>query len=94
VLGGAVLGSRALMEGAHTFRHRRPDAVGVQRLGDPEGMETLALCMERIRRMLALAHGWKRAAAGFARGIPGCPHPQHQLGWRSKKPAAASSHSS
>ncbi len=75
VLGGAVLGSQAL-DGRrlHLPAHRRADAVGVQRLGDPERAWRRCRCAwKRIRGMRwRWRNGWKRSRRWRACCIPAC----------------------
>jgi O-succinylhomoserine sulfhydrylase len=82
VLGGAVLGSQALMEGVYTFlRTAGPTLSAFNAWVILKGMETLSLRMEaHSRNALALAQ-WLEAQPQVARVLyPGLPsHPQHQL---------------
>jgi O-succinylhomoserine sulfhydrylase len=88
VLGGAVLGSQALMEGVYTFlRTAGPTLSAFNAWVILKGLETLALRMEaHSRNALALAQ-WLEAQPGVARVFyPGLPsHPQHQLAMAQQK---------
>jgi O-succinylhomoserine sulfhydrylase len=88
VLGGAVLGSQALMEGVYTFlRTAGPTLSAFNAWVILKGMETLALRMEaHSRNALALAQ-WLEAQPQVARvWYPGLPsHPQHQLAMAQQK---------
>jgi O-succinylhomoserine sulfhydrylase len=85
VLGGAVLGSQALMEGVYTFlRTAGPTLSAFNAWVILKGMETLAIRMEaHSRNALALAQ-WLEAQPQVARVLyPGLPsHPQHALAMR------------
>lgn len=85
VLGGAVLGSRALMEGVFTFlRTAGPSLSAFNAWVIFKGMETLSLRMEaHSKNALALAQ-WLEAQPQVARVYyPGLPsHPQHELAMR------------
>lgn len=85
VLGGAVLGSRALMEGVFTFlRTAGPSLSAFNAWIIFKGMETLSLRMAaHSRNALALAQ-WLEAQPQVARVYyPGLPsHPQHELAMR------------
>lgn len=85
VLGGAVLGSRALMEGVFTFlRTAGPSLSAFNAWVIFKGMETLSLRMAaHSRNALALAQ-WLEAQPQVARVYyPGLPsHPQHELAMR------------
>ncbi len=85
VLGGAVLGSQALMEGVYTFlRTAGPTLSAFNAWVILKGMETLSLRMEaHSRNALALAQ-WLEAQPAVARVLyPGLPsHPQHELAMR------------
>ncbi len=82
VLGGAVLGSRALMEGVYGFlRTAGPTLSAFNAWVLLKGMETLALRMRaHTQNALELAR-WLEGQAGVARVLyPGLPsHPQHAL---------------
>lgn len=82
VLGGAVLGSQALMEGVYTFlRTAGPTLSAFNAWVILKGMETLSIRMEaHSRNALALAQ-WLEAQPAIARVLyPGLPsHPQHAL---------------
>jgi O-succinylhomoserine sulfhydrylase len=88
VLGGAVLGSQALMEGVYTFlRTAGPTLSVFNAWVILKGMETLSLRMEaHSRNALALAQ-WLEAQPQVARVLyPGLPsHPQHQLAMAQQK---------
>lgn len=88
VLGGAVLGSQALMEGVYTFlRTAGPTLSAFNAWVILKGLETLALRMEaHSRNALALAQ-WLEAQPAVARVLyPGLPsHPQHQLAMAQQK---------
>ncbi|HUX29600.1 MAG TPA: O-succinylhomoserine sulfhydrylase [Thiobacillus sp.] len=88
VLGGAVLGSRALMEGVYTFlRTAGPTLSAFNAWVILKGMETLALRMEaHSKNALALAQ-WLEAQPQVSRvWYPGLPsHPQHQLAMAQQK---------
>lgn len=88
VLGGAVLGSQALMEGVYTFlRTAGPTLSAFNAWVILKGMETLSLRMEaHSRNALALAH-WLEAQPQVARVLyPGLPsHPQHELAMAQQK---------
>lgn len=88
VLGGAVLGSQALMEGVYTFlRTAGPTLSAFNAWVILKGMETLALRMEaHSKNALALAQ-WLEAQPQVARvWYPGLPsHPQHRLAMAQQK---------
>jgi len=88
VLGGAVLGSQALMEGVYTFlRTAGPTLSAFNAWVILKGMETLSLRMEaHSRNALALAQ-WLEAQPQVARVLyPGLPsHPQHSLAMSQQK---------
>jgi O-succinylhomoserine sulfhydrylase len=88
VLGGAVLGSQALMEGVYAFlRTAGPTLSAFNAWVILKGMETLSLRMEaHSRNALALAQ-WLEAQPQVARvWYPGLPsHPQHQLAMAQQK---------
>jgi len=88
VLGGAVLGSQALMEGVYTFlRTAGPTLSAFNAWVILKGMETLALRMEaHSKNALALAQ-WLEAQPQVARVLyPGLPsHPQHELAMAQQK---------
>ncbi len=88
VLGGAVLGSQALMEGVYTFlRTAGPTLSAFNAWVILKGMETLALRMDaHSRNALALAQ-WLEAQPQVSRVLyPGLPsHPQHQLAMAQQK---------
>ena len=88
VLGGAVLGSRALMEGVYTFlRTAGPTLSAFNAWVILKGMETLSLRMEaHSKNALALAQ-WLEAQPQVSRvWYPGLPsHPQHRLAMAQQK---------
>lgn len=88
VLGGAVLGSHALMEGVYTFlRTAGPTLSAFNAWVILKGMETLSLRMDaHSRGALALAQ-WLEAQPSVTRVLyPGLPsHPQHQLAMAQQK---------
>ena len=88
VLGGAVLGSQALMEGVYTFlRTAGPTLSAFNAWVILKGMETLSLRMEaHSKNALALAQ-WLEAQPAVARVLyPGLPsHPQHELAMAQQK---------
>ena len=88
VLGGAVLGSQALMDGVYTFlRTAGPTLSAFNAWVILKGMETLSLRMEaHSRNALALAQ-WLEAQPQVSRVLyPGLPsHPQHQLAMAQQK---------
>ena len=88
VLGGAVLGSQALMDGVYTFlRTAGPTLSAFNAWVILKGMETLSLRMDaHSKNALALAQ-WLEAQPQVARVLyPGLPsHPQHALAMRQQK---------
>jgi O-succinylhomoserine sulfhydrylase len=88
VLGGAVLGSQALMEGVYTFlRTAGPTLSAFNAWVILKGMETLSIRMEaHSRNALALAQ-WLEAQPSIERVLyPGLPsHPQHALAMAQQK---------
>ncbi|MDP2030699.1 MAG: O-succinylhomoserine sulfhydrylase [Thiobacillus sp.] len=88
VLGGAVLGSQALMEGVYTFlRTAGPTLSAFNAWVILKGMETLSIRMEaHSKGALALAR-WLEVQPGVARVLyPGLPsHPQHALAMAQQK---------
>ena len=88
VLGGAVLGSQALMEGVYTFlRTAGPTLSAFNAWVILKGMETLSLRMDaHSANALALAR-WLEAQPQVARVLyPGLPsHPQHRLAMSQQK---------
>ena len=88
VLGGAVLGSQALMEGVYTFlRTAGPTLSAFNAWVILKGMETLSLRMDaHSRNALALAQ-WLETQPAVARVLyPGLPsHPQHALAMTQQK---------
>ena len=88
VLGGAVLGSQALMDGVYTFlRTAGPTLSAFNAWVILKGMETLSLRMEaHSRNALALAQ-WLEAQPQVLRVLyPGLPsHPQPQLAMAQQK---------
>lgn len=88
VLGGAVLGSQALMEGVYTFlRTAGPTLSAFNAWVILKGMETLSIRMEaHSKGALALAQ-WLEVQPAVARVLyPGLPsHPQHALAMAQQK---------
>ncbi|NDP47420.1 MAG: O-succinylhomoserine sulfhydrylase [Sulfuriferula multivorans] len=88
VLGGAVLGSQALMEGVYTFlRTAGPTLSAFNAWVILKGLETLTIRMEaHSKNALALAE-WLEAQPLVARVLyPGLPsHPQHKLAMAQQK---------
>ena len=88
VLGGAVLGSQALMEGVYTFlRTAGPTLSAFNAWVILKGMETLSIRMNaHSSNALALAQ-WLEAQPQVARVLyPGLPsHPQHALAMAQQK---------
>jgi len=88
VLGGAVLGSQALMEGIYTFlRTAGPTLSAFNAWVILKGMETLSIRMDaHSRNALELAQ-WLEAQPQVARVLyPGLPsHPQHALAMAQQK---------
>lgn len=88
VLGGAVLGSRALMEGVYGFlRTAGPTLSAFNAWVLLKGLETLAVRMRaHAENALELAR-WLEAQAGVKRVLyPGLPsHPQHALAMAQQK---------
>ncbi|MHB1085912.1 MAG: O-succinylhomoserine sulfhydrylase [Thiobacillus sp.] len=82
VLGGAVLGSQALMDGVYTFlRTAGPTLSAFNAWVILKGLETLSIRMDaHSKNALALAQ-WLEAQPQIARVLyPGLPsHPQHKL---------------
>jgi O-succinylhomoserine sulfhydrylase len=82
VLGGAVLGSQALMEGVYTFlRTAGPTLSAFNAWVILKGMETLSLRMEAHSRSALVLAQWLETQPHVARVLyPGLPsHPQHAL---------------
>jgi O-succinylhomoserine sulfhydrylase len=88
VLGGAVLGQKALLEGVYTFlRTAGPTLSAFNAWVLLKGLETLRLRMDaHSANALALAR-WLEGQAEVERVLyPGLPsHPQHQLAMRQQK---------
>lgn len=88
VLGGAVLGSQALMEGIYTFlRTAGPTLSAFNAWVILKGLETLSIRMDaHSRNALELAQ-WLEAQPQVARVLyPGLPsHPQHALAMAQQK---------
>ncbi len=88
VLGGAVLGSQALMEGVYTFlRTAGPTLSAFNAWVILKGLETLSIRMDaHSSNALALAQ-WLEAQPQVARVLyPGLPsHPQHELAMAQQK---------
>lgn len=88
VLGGAVLGSQALMEGVYTFlRTAGPTLSAFNAWVILKGMETLALRMEAHSKNALVLAQWLEAQPQVARVLyPGLPsHPQHALAMAQQK---------
>ncbi|MHB1352989.1 MAG: O-succinylhomoserine sulfhydrylase [Thiobacillus sp.] len=88
VLGGAVLGSQALMEGVYTFlRTAGPTLSAFNAWVILKGMETLALRMDAHSRNARALAAWLEAQPRVARVLyPGLPsHPQHELAMTQQK---------
>lgn len=88
VLGGAVLGSQAIMEGVYTFlRTAGPTLSAFNAWVILKGLETLSIRMQaHSRNALALAQ-WLEAQPQVSRVLyPGLPsHPQHALAMAQQK---------
>ncbi len=88
VLGGAVLGSQALMEGVYTFlRTAGPTLSAFNAWVILKGLETLSIRMDaHSKNALSLAQ-WLEAQPQVARVLyPGLPsHPQHTLAMAQQK---------
>ncbi len=88
VLGGAVLGSQALMEGVYTFlRTAGPTLSAFNAWVILKGLETLSIRMDaHSRNALELAR-WLESHPNVERvWYPGLPsHPQHELAMRQQK---------
>ena len=88
VLGGAVLGSQALMEGVYTFlRTAGPTLSAFNAWVILKGLETLSIRMEaHSRNALELAR-WLESHPKVERVLyPGLPsHPQHELAMKQQK---------
>jgi O-succinylhomoserine sulfhydrylase len=88
VLGGAVLGSKELMEGVYTFlRTAGPTLSAFNAWVILKGLETLSIRMEaHSRSALELAH-WLESHPNVERVLyPGLPsHPQHELAMKQQK---------
>lgn len=85
VLGGAVLGSKALMEGVYTFlRTAGPTLSAFNAWVLLKGLETLSLRMQAHSAHAAEMATWLEAHPKVARVLyPGLPsHPQHALAMR------------
>ncbi len=88
VLGGAVLGSQALMEGVYTFlRTAGPTLSAFNAWVILKGLETLSLRMEAHSRNALELAAWLEAHPNVERvWYPGLPsHPQHRLAMRQQK---------
>ena len=82
VLGGAVLGSKALMEGVYTFlRTAGPTLSAFNAWVILKGMETLTIRMEAHSKNAVALALWLESQPAVARVFyPGLPsHPQHDL---------------
>lgn len=88
VLGGAVLGAQALMDGVYTFlRTAGPTLSAFNAWVILKGLETLSLRMDaHSKHALELAR-WLEAQPAVARVLyPGLPsHPQHDLAMKQQK---------
>ncbi len=88
VLGGAVLGSKVLMDGVYTFlRTAGPTLSAFNAWVILKGLETLSIRMDaHSKNALALAQ-WLEAQPQVARVLyPGLPsHPQHKLAMAQQK---------
>jgi O-succinylhomoserine sulfhydrylase len=88
VLGGAVLGEKALMEGVYTFlRTAGPTLSAFNAWVLLKGLETLSLRMQAHSAHALELATWLEAHAGVARVFyPGLPsHPQHALAMRQQR---------
>jgi O-succinylhomoserine sulfhydrylase len=88
VLGGAVLGSQALMEGVYSFlRTAGPTLSAFNAWVILKGMETLSLRMAAHSRNAHALARWLEAQPQVARVLyPGLPsHPQHALAMQQQK---------
>ncbi|NWG86328.1 MAG: O-succinylhomoserine sulfhydrylase [Hydrogenophilaceae bacterium] len=88
VLGGAVLGSKELMEGVYTFlRTAGPTLSAFNAWVLLKGLETLSLRMEAHSRHALELATWLEAQPKVGRVLyPGLPsHPQHQLAMQQQK---------
>lgn len=88
VLGGAVLGSKALMEGVYTFlRTAGPTLSAFNAWVLLKGMETLSLRMDAHSRSALELATWLEAHPKVARVLyPGLPsHPQYALAMQQQK---------
>ena len=88
VLGGAVLGKKALLEGVYTFlRTAGPTLSAFNAWVLLKGLETLSLRMEAHSRNALELATWLEAHPKVTRVLyPGLPsHPQHALAMRQQK---------
>ena len=88
VLGGAVLGSKDLMEGVYTFlRTAGPTLSAFNAWVILKGLETLSLRMDAHSRNALELATWLESHPGIERvWYPGLPsHPQHELAMRQQK---------
>ena len=88
VLGGAVLGSQALMEGVYTFlRTAGPTLSAFNAWVLHKGLETLGLRMQAHSAHALELATWLEAHPKVTRVLyPGLPsHPQHELAMRQQK---------
>jgi O-succinylhomoserine sulfhydrylase len=88
VLGGAVLGEKALMEGVYTFlRTAGPTLSAFNAWVLLKGLETLSLRMQAHSAHALELATWLETHAGVARVFyPGLPsHPQHALAMRQQR---------
>lgn len=88
VLGGAVLGSQALMEGVYTFlRTAGPTLSAFNAWVILKGLETLSIRMEAHSRSALELARWLEGHPNVQRVLyPGLPsHPQYQLAMKQQK---------
>jgi O-succinylhomoserine sulfhydrylase len=88
VLGGAVLGSKELMEGVYTFlRTAGPTLSAFNAWVILKGLETLSIRMEAHSRSALELARWLEGHPNVARVLyPGLPsHPQHELAMKQQK---------
>lgn len=88
VLGGAVLGNKALMEGVYTFlRTAGPTLSAFNAWVLLKGMETLKVRMQAHSSNAHELASWLESQPGVTRVLyPGLPsHPQHALAMRQQK---------
>ncbi len=88
VLGGAVLGSKELMEGVYTFlRTAGPTLSAFNAWVILKGLETLSIRMEAHSRSALELARWLESHPNVERVLyPGLPsHPQHELAMKQQK---------